>query len=310
MAGGDALATVTRDQKRWSLTAKKLKASIGEARWTILVLAVVGAILETVGAQVSQTQKDLAKVLGYGGAAALAIAAVIRLWRLGQERTQAWIMARSGSESLKREMYLFRTSAGPYAAGNPIDCLLSRREAILAKLQPFLKYREEPKDELKVLGPLDAAAYLQERIEGSEGQTQYFNTRASQYQQTQRVLSGAEFFLALTGALLSVTVTQTGKQEYGAWVAVITTISGALAAHVIAQRYEQLTISFRATADRLEGLVARWKARAGAGLAELVEPCEAVLLEESQGWIAGADHTTGPTHDDGSADGPAKPSGK
>jgi len=309
MAGGDALATVARDQKRWSLTANKLKASIGQARWIILVLAVAGAILETAGAQVNQTQKDLAKVLGYGGAAALAIAAVIRLWRLGQERTQAWIMARSGSESLKREMYLFRTSAGPYAAGNPVDCLLSRREAILDKLKPYLKYREEPKDEVKLLGPLDARGYLEERIEGPKAQIPYFTGRANQYQQAQRTLSGTEFLLALIGALLGVTVTQTGKQEYGAWVAVITTISGALAAHVIAQRYEQLTISFRATADRLEGIVARWKARAGAGLAELVEPCEAVLLEENQGWIAGADQTTGPTRGDGPA-GPAKPSGK
>jgi SH3-like domain-containing protein len=96
-----------------------------------------------------------------------------------------------------------------------------------------------------------------------------------------------EFVLALIGALLGAALTISGKQRYGAWVAVVTTISGALAAHVLAQRYEQLTINYRANADRLAGFVARWTAKNDASLAELVEPYEAVLLEENQGWIAG-----------------------
>src|SRR5271154_4267943 len=100
MADQDALTTVTRDQKRWSLTASTLKASIGQAQWTILVLAIAGAVLATAGAQIHQTNPELAQAFGYGGAAALAIVAVIRQWRLGHERTQAWIMSRAGSESL------------------------------------------------------------------------------------------------------------------------------------------------------------------------------------------------------------------
>jgi hypothetical protein len=72
-------------------------------------------------------------------------------------------------------------------------------------------------------------------------------------------------------------------------VAVITTISGALAAHALAQRYEQLTVSYRASAQRLESAVARWKAGGSADVGDLVEACENILLEENQGWIAGAD---------------------
>ena len=291
MTNNDPLTLVVRDQQRWSLSANGLKASIGRARRTVLLLAIAGAVLETWGAQIHSTRISLALVLGYAGAGALAIAAVIRQWRLGHERIQAWIVARSGAESFKREMYLFRTGSGPYASGNPADSLLDRREEILSKLQPFQKYRVEPNSESEPLSLLDANGYLQERINGPRGQIQFFKDRANQYSRTQHLLSGGEFVLALIGALLGAALTITGKQAYGAWVAVITTVSGALAAHAMAQRYDQLTVSYRATADRLEGMVARWSAKNGARLADLVEPCEATLLEENQGWIAGADQT-------------------
>ena len=79
----------------------------------------------------------------------------------------------------------------------------------------------------------------------------------------------------------------TGKQAYGAWVAVITTLIGALTAHTAAQRYEQLVVTYRATAERLDGMIARLQSTRE-DPRELIERCEAILLEENQGWVAGA----------------------
>jgi SMODS and SLOG-associating 2TM effector domain 1/Protein of unknown function (DUF4231) len=302
MAPEDALAAVAVDQKRWSNTASALKKSIGRARWTVLGLVVLAAVLATWGAQIHATKAELSVAFGYSGAAALAIAAVIRQWKLGHERAEAWILSRSGSESLKGEMYLFRTGAAPYTSDQRDDTLLNRRQEILSKLQSVQKYRIDPKPQPQTLGSLDASGYLAERIEGSNGQIQWFIDRATKYSRVLGLLNGAEFLLALAGALLSAALTVTGKQTYGAWVAVITTISGALAAHALAQRYEQLIVSYRAASDRLVGIVARWKARASATIAELVEPCEAALLEENQGWIAGAEQI----RDDAAASTPDK----
>lgn len=290
----NSLTTVLRDQLRWSLTADMLKASIEQSRRVTLGLAIVGAILETGGAQIDQSNPGLAKVFGYAGAAVLAIAGVIRQWKLGHERTQSWILSRAASESFKREIYLFRTSAGPYASLNPALTLLNRREEILAKVQPCLKYRIEPKADLETPGPLNIDSYLDMRITGERGQIKYFTRGADRYATAQSRLNGAMFSLALIAALLGTALTMTGKQAYGAWVAVITTISGALVAHTLAQRYEQLIISFRATADRLASTVNRWGVKGTGSLPELVETCEAVLLEENQGWIAGADQTAAP----------------
>jgi hypothetical protein len=47
-------------------------------------------------------------------------------------------------------------------------------------------------------------------------------------------------------------------------------------------------VSYRTTADRLTGILGRWKANPGA-LGQFVEQVEAALLEENQAWIAGAD---------------------
>ena len=302
-APGSALETVIASQKRWSTTANSLKSSIERARRTVLWLAVLGAILETFAAQlagVSQIERigtskaayvHLAMALGYLGAAALAVVAVVRQWKLGHDRIQAWVLSRAGSESLKREIYRYRTRSGPYAAGNPDNELLNQHDKILENLQPYLKYitRSQPSTPGPVPGLLDVAGYLKERIEEPKGNIGFFNDRSNLYSERLKLLNETQLVLAILGALLGAAVTMTGTQTYGAWVAVLTTISGVLAAHALAQRYEQLTISYRAAAQRLQSAVGRWKAADGGNPGDLVEVCENILLEENQGWIAGAD---------------------
>lgn len=287
----DALMTVTRDQKRWSVTANALKKSIDGGRVQVFALAVVGAVLETGAAQLPGTQNTFAKVLGFIGAAALAVMAVLRPWKLGHEQMQAWILARAAAESFKREMFLYRTAAGPYVSGNPKLTLLDRRDEILKKVLPVQKYVVEVQEEPKEPGPLDLAGYLEQRV---NGQIAYFTKNASRYATVQKQFNAVQISLAVVGALLGTALTMSGQQAYGAWVAVITTVSGTIAAYVLAKRYEQLTANYRAAADQLTGAVSRWKADGTRPASELIERCEAVLLQENQGWIAGADQTAAP----------------
>ena len=230
MVNPEVLRLVAADQKRWSLTGNELKTSIASARWSVFVLAVSGAIFATWGAQIHVHHPSRAQVFGYLGAASLALVAVIRQWKLGPTRIQSWIFARSASEALNREIYPYRTATGPYSGTSPEDTLLNRREEILANVRSVQDERVELKVEVDVPGQLDANGYLQERIDGPNGQLQFYTSRAQQSSNMQGRLQGIEFFLALLGALLGAALTITGKQAYGAWVAVITTISGSLAA--------------------------------------------------------------------------------
>ena len=289
----DAITIVARDQKIWSATANSLKNGIRDARLIVLAITILVAIVETLGAQIHTAHSCLAAMFGYAGALGLAIAAVIRQRSLEHDRERAWILARSSSEAFKRELYLFRTSTGPYATGNPAETLLEKRAEILSKLEAVRKYCVEPKTEVKKPGDLDTAAYLSDRITGEKGQIAFYNGRASEYTSRQRLLRRAEFGLTLLGAFLGVGLTINLKQAFGGWLAVVTTIAGALAAHAVAQRYDQLIESYRVTAERLEAVVARWIANGRTG--PLVVPCEAILSEENQSWIAGADQAPKPT---------------
>ena len=302
MPNDSSLETLAFDQARWSKTADTLKRSIVKARWTVLALVIAGAFLETLGAQLIP-KSSAAQIIGYVGAAALATVAVTRQWRLGRERVQGWVLARATSESLKHETYLFRARAGPYSGNNPVDVLYDRRDGILKKADPVRKYTVEPRQEdVRVLGLLDANGYITERV---KPQIKFFQDASSKYSQLQGTIGGIEFFLAIAAALLGVTATTAGNQKIGPWVAVITTVGGALGAHVLAQRYEQLTVTYRATADRLSGILGRWSAKQG-NLPQLAEQTEAALMEENQAWIAGADDIV---KDPGSQPAPVVPSG-
>jgi hypothetical protein len=286
MSSDPALETLAKDQKRWSTTANQVKKEIDRSRLAVLTLAIAGATLETLGAQIHASNPDRSVVVGYIGAAALAVIAVIKQWKLGKEHIQAWILARSAAESFKREMYLYRASAGPYTAGNPSQALLDRRDQILGKVKSVQSYVVEPDfSAVKIPGPLDANAYIAERV---NGQVDWFRGRAARAARVQSLFDGIQFVLSIIGALLGAALAMTGGQAYGAWVAVITTIIASLGAHAAAQRFGQLAVSYRATADRLEGIAARFLASKG-DAHELVERCEAALLDENQGWIAGAD---------------------
>jgi hypothetical protein len=210
------LETLARDQKRWSLTAGRLKKSIGRSRIAVMMLAVVGAVLETLGAETHGSHPDNVVVIGYLGAAALALLGVIRQLRLGRERVQAWILARAASESFKKEMYLYRTSTAPYSDQQKNTSLINRRDEILRKIQTIQLYVVEPKDsQFKKLELLNIEGYREERL---KGQIKYFRYHAKTYSELQDRFGVAEFILAIGAALLGAALTMTGKQPYGAWV--------------------------------------------------------------------------------------------
>jgi hypothetical protein len=203
-------------------------------------------------------------------------------------------MARSASEALKRELYAYRTSTGPYRDENRDQALADRRDAILEKVSRFQAFAAEPPDvATTVLEPLTPDAYVQERI---LAQVAWFRSRASSYSARQSQFAFAQFALALASAIAGTILASMPDKTLLAWVAVLTTVLGALSSHLLAQRYEQLTISYRATADRLEGVRDRW-CDGRSSFEQLVSQCESTLAQENQAWITGIDDASGAQQD-------------
>jgi hypothetical protein len=75
--------------------------------------------------------------------------------------------------------------------------------------------------------------------------------------------------------------------DLGAWIAVVTTISATVAAHVGATRYEYQLIEYIRTAEELSQL--RHDATATispAELDQLVAQCERIISIQNEGWMA------------------------
>jgi SMODS and SLOG-associating 2TM effector domain 1/SMODS and SLOG-associating 2TM effector domain 3 len=302
-----SLETVALDQERLELTATRLIDSIEGGRSLIAGLSAAGAILAALAVQIHTSYPAASEVAGYAGAVALALVVVVRAQALHRGRVQAWVLADAASQSLQSEMYRYRTSSGPYSdhfGGNPEATLLERRDEILEKVRPIQKYVVEPDPKtVAPLGPLDVDTYISERVNGAMS---WFRKWADHYASAQSFWQKSEYILAIVGALLAAALTFTHNLAYGAWVAVVATLSIAVGADVLAWRYAQLIVGYRTMQVRLINIVGRWRANHGT-LDQLVEHVEATLLEQSQAWVAGADEFWADAASSPAKDSPPKP---
>src|ERR1700741_2528225 len=251
-AVSNALATLALDQKRWSATAGRVRQNIDRARNAVTFLAIGGAIFGTIAAQPTRIR---VLVFGYAGAAALAISAIVRQRFLDSRQARSWIIARAASESFKREMFLFRARAGHYSSDDRESIAAQKRDEILVRaeyVQTFVVDIDPAS--CPIPGPIDLDQYKKERV---QKQIEWYRDRARLYGARRDNYARLEVSLLILGALLGAAATVDGKQLFAAWIAVITTILGAIGTQMAAARYDQLTVSYRATADRLESLKLR-----------------------------------------------------
>jgi hypothetical protein len=291
-----ALDMIADRQAGWSVTANKLKAGMDRARWAVFGFSVLGALLAAIASQ--WTNPPGAAVSGVNdprtwiaivGALSLATATFFTQRLLGKERVSAWVRARAISEVLKREAYKYAADAAPYDQPATADALLaSERKKI-----------EDDGDDLLPDYVTNAGAgsvprkklpqdeYKTRRV---DAQINFYRTRATSYQGMVKVLRRTEFCLALAATLITALASVTGKATHlfgysfdiAALTAVLTTIAGAVLAHVEASRFDYLATVYLSTARRLEdrktGPAPIWS--------DFVKDCESILETENTAWIA------------------------
>jgi hypothetical protein len=214
---------------------------------------------------------------------------------LSSSRASAWVRARAASEALKREGFKFATSAAPYDDPATRDDLLNDErekierdfEDLLGEVVPTTARGSVPRSQLPPEG------YIATRVRGQV--EKYYEPKANTYRSAASALRAGEFGLSLVAAVITAAVGVAGKELFGlrfdfvAITAVLTTIAGAILAHIEASRYDYLVMSYRATARRLRNELARGAAVAAAtpaGWSTFVNRCEAIISEENNGWVA------------------------
>lgn len=282
-----AAADAWRDQRRWSNAANALKSGIEFWRTTALALAIAGALLATLATLVG-LKTGLGQVLSLAAAVALAVVPGIRAGKLGTKTIEAWTRARSVSEGLKEEIYVYLTGTPPYDDADRDVKLGEKTFAIVKDAEDIDGHTIGQPDDDKPLPAVDnVESYLTNRV-----QPQYdgfYRRSAANNKRRLDQFRRVEFGLAVLGAALGAMAAATKVNAVGALVAVVTTVAAAITAHIAASRYEHLMITYQVTARRLRARVVQWRDSADhspKAAARLVRDCEDVISRENESWMA------------------------
>lgn len=292
----EVVATHWRRHEQWSTLAGRLKSRIGFWRTTSLVLGAAGALLQTAAVALGTGIASMS--VSVIGAVALLFVPFIARYFLTPEQVRQWLRARSMSEGLKSLVFRYRARAAPFAEGDRLIQLKDAGKKTESWVEAFAVELAGVEDRGGTPPPaLDPDAYVAQRVR--EQIDRYYRPSARINASRARRLRRAEIAMAglaaaLGGVTAALKLPAAGMSgSLGPWVAVLTTIGGAIAAHAAASRYDQEARMYFATARQLEDLLDEWTANGKpqdpARWSAFVTACEQVISAENRGWMAKLD---------------------
>jgi hypothetical protein len=198
-----------------------------------------------------------------------------------------WILLRGAAETLKSEIFRYRTSTKPYegevrgkalrAAAGRTAKALSQSSVTNGDMRPY----EGPLPPPKTLAEgddgfsaLDSGRYLELRIGDQRG---FYRRKAGTLNERRLILRIAGIVAAAAGAIVAAAGVEV-------WVGLTTAIGAAVAAYLADLQFDSTIVGYNRTADILDDLVLQWPER-GDDLAGLVDDAEVAMLTELGGWV-------------------------
>jgi len=286
----------------WSAAADQIKSTQTMARWAVFGLSVAGALLAAMAGQIPTDQAGAHtpthSCVAMLAAALLALGTFISGRFLGAAKASTWVRARAASEALKREAFKFAARAEPYddLNGATRDERLNREREKIEEAAEKLAHPMEPPGR-QGSSPRDTITHEQYRSMRVMAQAKnFYRANAEGYIETARILRRIEFGLAVgatiitvyAGAMGKIAVMHGGSFDLAALTAVLTTVSGAILAHIEALRLDTLVDTYRATARRLEDLDLEFAAASADPelWSRFVNKCEDIIAAENSSWVA------------------------
>ena len=287
-----ALQLTAKQQAIWSKTANGLKVKYEGTRTYTFVFLILGALMAMIASQRPEGQSRL--YLAGISSVLFAMVSFLTARSLGREHALAWVRARAAAEALKREAYKYAAGAAPYTGPDRNLQLNRERDRIEADVDDLLSQAvtdggtgSTPTVEL------EPEEYIKRRI--TDQIESFFRPKANIARSRATAFRTAEFTLAGATAVITAIVGLAGKDPLGwgfdfvALASVLTTISGAILAHIEAERYDYTAAQYLATARRLESaLTAAPKTfdRTSPDWSAFVTKCESILSDENNSWVA------------------------
>jgi hypothetical protein len=269
-----------------------LKRRVEVARWLTFAFSILGALLAAIASQLNDPPR---LYFAIAGAVVLAVVSFVTSRLLGSAQITDWLRARTASEALKREAYRYAASAKPYDDPLKRDAALDEeRERIERDVDDLLASAvgkavagSSPRSSLS------RYEYVAGRVRNQ--MNDFYLRRANENTRIATRLRRAEFSLALAATVITAVVGVAGKNLFGitfdfvALTAVLTTVAGAVLAHIEALRFDFLVVIYRATARRLSAELSKTgdlNAFSQDDWSDFVNRCEAIIAEENTSWAA------------------------
>ena len=290
------LKNVWAQYRVWAATARAEKARLTSWRWYVLIFSISGAILGTLchqsrGWVEGNAGDQLQCALGVLSAIALGLAVFFTREILNPEQERRWVRSRSAAEALKAEAYLLIAQVSNYDSLDPNQAF-DRVEKIEKAVEDIQAEHIDARQKEEGLpdSPITVEEYIEIRVKDQVNN--FYIPRAKEHAviiKRARTISLSLGVLAIVLGGLGAFAPTAGRTA--GWVAVISTITAAIAAYLYANRYQYLVISYEATARRLESLIARWRAsgKTDADTADrdqFIIKCEEAISVENNGWMA------------------------
>lgn len=289
-----ALKYIWGQYRTWDSTSVALKNRLVRWRDIVLGLSIGGAVLGTLSQQIdgwriAALPTWLAATLGVLSGAALGLAAYFTKEVLSPEPEAAAVRTRSAAEAFKREAYLLATGVPPYADAATADGLLDKAKQIRSSVEniaPVAISSAQQQDGMPPVG-MSVDDYVKQRVDQQVDEYYLPQKRIN----AQKLALGRRISFVLGAIAVLLGLWSARSASVAGWVAVIGTITAAIAARQYAGRYQFLIVSYQATADRLQWIKTKWELEGRSQPGDdaknvFIVAAEDAIATENTAWMA------------------------
>jgi hypothetical protein len=282
----DAWQTFAAYDKR----ANALRDTFKRFQWTVIGVGIAGTTFALLHEALDW------KVLRWPAVAAPAILAVLVALATRFAAGKRWVLLRAAAETVKSEIYGFRTGTGRYAASlKPLaacDVLAKRLNAIDAQLMETevsgsrldFDVGHVPPDSLfgtdDGVSPLDAKRYIELRVDDQLG---YYRGKVAALSRLRTWLQTVSLTVGAGGTILAAAGAEL-------WIALTTAVSAGAFTYLSTLQVDQEIIGYNQSAAQLAGVRRDWLAVSDPDELEpafgrMVAAAELSLSSELSGWV-------------------------
>ncbi len=277
----------------YDLAARSHQAWFRGWQGLILILGVVLtllAILQQGAPKVTDRYPLVARILQLALIVLPILISVLIAWVSRFRQGNKWVLLRAAAESVKREIFAYRTRAGVYSDAQcqdvPREMKLARElENNGARLQQtevnrsLIRPAKAPAANL--LTRLTPADYLRERLQDQIG---YFDSKTKSLELQLKLLQWGTLLLGGAGTFLAAI-------RRNVWIALTTVMATAITTKLETDQVETSLIQYNQSLSGLQSILAWWSAltdwekNCQKNIDLLVEHTEKVLESELTGWV-------------------------